>query len=95
MEGRRKKSNINVAIRVRPLLDKENTKKEFEIVKADSNVIVTITRSCLTQLTYSMKSRRNNSSTCTTGNQITGFGGLDIGGLERGYLDFDLGGDTI
>lgn len=73
MEGRRKKSNINVAIRVRPLVDKELNKKEFEIVKADSNVIVSLTRSFSTQLTFNTNSKRNNNWTSITGNSIKFF----------------------
>lgn len=37
---RSNKSNIQVAIKIRPLLEKEEKKKEFDILKVDKNLIV-------------------------------------------------------
>lgn len=53
-----KKSNINVAIKVRPLIDKEIIKKEFCIVKAEKNLVVTLTRLYWIQLISNLIVRR-------------------------------------
>lgn len=67
-DNSRKKSNINVAIKVRPLIDKETSKREFSIVKAESNLIVNLTRSSSTPSTSSTKNASKPNWTFTTGN---------------------------
>ena len=63
----KKKSNINVAIKVRPLIDKEISKREFSIVKAESNLIVRIIRLFSTQLTLNMRKKSRSNSMFTIG----------------------------
>jgi hypothetical protein len=54
-DNSKKKSNINVAIKVRPLIDKEISKREFSIVKAENNLIVRLTRLFLIQSISSLR----------------------------------------
>lgn len=54
----KKKSNINVAIKVRPLIDKELIKKEFDIIKTEKNLVVNLKRSFLILLIQNMNVKR-------------------------------------